>query len=162
MEPDRVKQALQHVPCGVLIVTTLDQEQRPVGFTASSFVAVSLSPATVLVCLSHEAACHGAFQQAQRIVLNILQGHHEPLARKFATRSVNKFLDAGFVHGPHGIPVLPDALIRLSCRVIGRHPYSDHTIMIAQVEQLSQASAGDALVSYRRRLLPMVLADAAP
>ncbi|GGP76113.1 flavin reductase family protein [Streptomyces abikoensis] len=56
-------QALAQVPGPVTIVTTLDGQGAPWGFTASSFCSLSLSPPLILVCLAKSwsagpAGCH--------------------------------------------------------------------------------------------------------
>jgi len=43
---------------GVTVVTTIDAEGCPFGYTASSFTAVSLAPPIVLVCLGTGADCY--------------------------------------------------------------------------------------------------------
>ena len=45
------RQALGSFPTGVTIVTTLDKDSKPIGFTANSFTSVSLEPHLILICI---------------------------------------------------------------------------------------------------------------
>ncbi|SVC41676.1 uncharacterized protein METZ01_LOCUS294530, partial [marine metagenome] len=45
------RNALGTFPTGVTIVTTLDKDNKPIGFTANSFTSVSLKPQLILICI---------------------------------------------------------------------------------------------------------------
>lgn len=150
IDQDAFKQALCSFPTGVVIAATLGSDGEPWGFTASSFTSVSLDPPLVLVCLAKGADCHHAFAAARRFSINILRSGDETLARLFATRGVSKFEGDEFTTGGHGPPVMRNAVAAIVCRKYADHDGGDHTIIVGEVESLTQASPADALVYYRR------------
>ena len=46
-----LRHALGSFPTGVTIVTSLDKNDKPIGFTANSFTSVSLDPQLILICI---------------------------------------------------------------------------------------------------------------
>lgn len=128
------REVMSRLPAAVSIVTTLDEEGRPFGFTASSVGAVSLRPPLVLVCVGRTMRSHGVFEQAAQFAISVLGSAHEGLARTFATPGADKFADHPTLRGgPDGCPVVSDAVAVLHCRVHARHDGGDHTIMLGQV-----------------------------
>jgi flavin reductase ActVB len=135
IHPELFRRAMTRLASGVTIVTTLDAEGRQRGFTASAFASLSLEPPLVLVCLDRAADSHPAFNFASSYVINVLGREHESLARRFATKGVDKFAGDEFRRGLlDGLPVLDDALVALKCGSHARHDAGDHTILIARVE----------------------------
>lgn len=133
LDPASFKQALRCFPSGVVIATALDEQDRPRGFTASSFAAVSLEPPLVLVCPAKSAECYRVFETAEWFSINLLRAADEPLARLFATRGAAKFVDGRFVSGAHGLPLLRTALATLVCRRFAQHDCGDHTVILGAV-----------------------------
>ncbi|MFJ7078927.1 flavin reductase family protein [Streptomyces sp. NPDC098781] len=136
-------------PSGLTIVTTVDGEGEPWGFTASAFCSLSLDPPLVLVCLSTTAQCHPAFETCDSWAIHVIKPEHKDLAIRFGTRGADKFGGGEFVTDDRGVPVLPDAPIVLSCSAYARVLGGDHTILVGQVEDIRQGN--DAPVLYFRR-----------
>lgn len=132
----RFREAMASFPSGVTIVTTVDEDGRPWGFTASAFSSVSAEPPLVLVCLSRTAECHPVFERSTRWTVNILNDGHQPLARRFATRGADKFSGDEFRLDPEGVPYLPDASARLHVSAYDRHVSGDHTILVGRVHDV--------------------------
>lgn len=149
MDPDTLVNALAKFPTGVTIVTTLDRIGRPWGFTASSFTSLSLNPPQVLICLARNANCYITFSKTDRFAVNILKYKHEPLARRFAAKGVDKFTGGEFLCGDLGLPVLTDALAVLACEVASRIPSGDHTIIIGDV-RTARSGYGEPAVYHDR------------
>ncbi|WNZ12908.1 flavin reductase family protein [Streptomyces sp. 11x1] len=137
------REAMASFPSGVTIVTTVDEDGRPWGFTASAFSSVSAEPPLVQVSLSRSAECHPVFERSSRWAINILHDGHHALARRFATRGADKFAGNEFRLTPEGLPYLPDASVRLDVSAYDRHVSGDHTILVARVHdvQLGQEPA---------------------
>lgn len=144
------KRAMASFPSGVVVVTTTDAEGKAWGFTASSFSSVSLDPPLVLVCLATTAECYAAFENARLVSINILRTEDELLARRFATRGARKFEGDDLVAGPHGMPLVRDAVASLICRKFNELLCGDHRIIVAQVDEVRCNDEADAMVHYRR------------
>lgn len=96
---DKFKKAMSHYASGVTIVTTIDDDGKKWGFTASSFSSLSLEPPMILVCLAQTADCFDAFNQADIFSVNIIGPEYEELAYRFAKKNVNKFSGGEFIDG---------------------------------------------------------------
>jgi flavin reductase ActVB len=137
-------------PSGVTIVTTVDEQGRRRGFTASAFTFLSWEPPQVLVCLDRSADCHPSFSTAEGFAVNILRAEHEELARRFATKGIDKFAGGQFECGELRLPILRDALAALECRTTARLPSGDHTILVGEAVAI-RLQAGTPAVLYDRR-----------
>jgi flavin reductase (DIM6/NTAB) family NADH-FMN oxidoreductase RutF len=51
VDPAVFRDAMGHFPSGVCVVTTIDPQSKPWGFTANAFSSLSLEPPLILVCL---------------------------------------------------------------------------------------------------------------
>lgn len=144
------RDAMARFPSGVTIVTTLDESGRPHGFTASSFCSVSAEPPLVLVCLAKSANSYPVFAHNDRFAISILQDDHVPLARRFASKSADKFTGSGFVRTPRGAIVLEDALAVIECSVHRRYEAGDHMIIVGEVERVSLGDRRRPVVYFDR------------
>jgi len=135
---------------GVTVVTTCDPGGRPAGLTANAVTSVSLEPPLVLVCVDRRAECHPHFLATGRFVVNILAADQEPLSSRFARSGTDKFAGIAYETTPEGLPLLPDTLGRLDCRIVTTHEGGDHVIHVGQVER-AEAREGEPLLFFRGR-----------
>lgn len=144
------KDALANFASGVTIVTTIDDSGTPRGFTATAFTSVSGSPPQILVCLDTQAECYAAFSISERFAVNILAGHQEEVAMRFASKGSDKFRDLRYRTGEGEVPILDEAAAVLQCRVEERIESGDHLILIGEVT-LSHSRDHRPLIYFRRR-----------
>jgi flavin reductase (DIM6/NTAB) family NADH-FMN oxidoreductase RutF len=154
--PDEFRRALGHFATGVTIVTTLDDESRPTGLTASAMSSVSLDPPLVLVCVSHKSQSYPSFQPGRRFAVNVLASDQEALARRFASSSLSgaeKFEGIAYHQSALGVPVIDQALAEFECTIVHAYPGGDHTIFVGQVESLDAHGdhGREPLLYYRGR-----------
>ena len=125
---------------GVTIIT-VDLEGEVHGMTANAFASVSLDPMLVLVCVDHTTRTHAHLHAKKRFGINVLcQGQKaisEYYARPERTHE-NAEAEAGarFERTKHGTPVLQGSLAYLECRLDSAQVAGDHTIFIAEVEDV--------------------------
>ncbi|MGW2842050.1 flavin reductase family protein [Streptomyces sp. NPDC001493] len=130
---DDFRAAMARFASGVVVVTTLDTDGKPRGFTASSFCSVSLRPPLVLVCLANSAESFAAFNSCGPFAVSVLGSEHGSLAQRFATRGADKFTPGGLSPTPRGLPAVDGALVELDCEVHARHQAGDHMILVGRV-----------------------------
>jgi len=150
----RFQEAMATFPSGVTIMTTVDGEGRPWGFTASSFCSLSLDPPLVLVCLAKNAQCHPAFERSDDWVVQIVHAEHLDLVKRFATKGADKFGGGEFVSDDRGVPMLPDASVVLRCSAHARYDGGDHTILVARVHDVELRETAPVLY-FRRDFHPL-------
>lgn len=136
---------------GVTIVTTVDAEGVPQGFTATSFCSLSVDPPLILVCVTKSARCYAAFASCTHFAASLLQPAHTALARRFGSRADDKFAHGPFSPTGRGIPVVDEALAVVECAVHDRHDGGDHTILVGRVEA-TRVGPGRPAVYFERAM----------
>ncbi len=125
---------------GVTVIT-VDYEGEVQGMTANAFSSVSLEPQLVLVCVDHKARTHAHLHAKKRFGVNILAEGQRAVSDYYARPDrdhdqAEQEVGARFDRTPHGTPVLHGALAYLECRLHTAQEAGDHTIFIAEVEDL--------------------------
>lgn len=133
---DDFVRAMARVPGPVTVVTTLDPQGRPWGFTASSFSSLSLRPPLVLVCLDKTASTHGAFVSASHFLVNVLAEGQADVARRFARSGVDRFAAGDTRPCELGLPGVPYACARLACSLFQVIDVGDHSILVGRVHSV--------------------------
>jgi len=125
---------------GVTIIT-VDLEGEVHGMTANAFASVSLDPMLVLVCVDHTTRTHAHLHSKKRFGVNVLCEDHRGISEYYARPErdhENAAVEAGarFDRTARGTPVLHGALAYLECRLHSAQAAGDHTIFIAEVEEV--------------------------
>ena len=146
------RRALGCFATGVTIIT-LDDDGEVHGMTANAFASVSLEPMLVLVCVDHKARTHAHLHARKRFGVNVLSESQQAISGYYARpeREHDKAEEqagAHFDRTAHGTPVLHEALAYLECRLHTAHEAGDHTIFIAEVEDIV-VRQGDPLLFFR-------------
>lgn len=129
------RRALGTYPTGVTVVTTLAQDETPVGITVNSFVSVSLEPPLVLWALNVRSPKLAAFEAAPRFAVNVLGEDQAGLSRHFASRQPDLFKTVATRPGLAGMPLIAGAAAHIQCRSHARHDGGDHVILVGRVER---------------------------
>src|SRR5205807_909836 len=124
-----------------ITVITLDSENEVHGMTANAFTSVSLDPMLVLVCVDQRARTHAHLHAKKRFGVNILAEDQRAISEYYArpTRTHDRAAEeagAAFERTALGTPVLRGALAYLECRLHTAQDAGDHTIFIAEVEDV--------------------------
>jgi flavin reductase (DIM6/NTAB) family NADH-FMN oxidoreductase RutF len=137
---------------GVTIVT-LDLDGEVHGMTANAFASVSLDPLLLLVCVDHSARTHAHLHAKKRFGINILAESQREISEYYARpvhvhEQAEEEAGARFDRTTHGTPVLHGALAYLECRLQSTQEAGDHTIFIAEVEDVV-VRQGEPLLFFR-------------
>src|SRR5262249_42577789 len=148
VDKQEFRRVLGHFAAGVTVITTVGDDGKPYGLTATAFTSVSLEPPLVLVCVDKRSESHPHFHVSGVFAVNFLTTDHEHLSRRFAVSGGDKFTDLAVDGGVTGAPLLRDALGHLECRTVEVFEGGDHTIFLGQVEA-ADARDGEPLVYFR-------------
>jgi flavin reductase (DIM6/NTAB) family NADH-FMN oxidoreductase RutF len=148
IDKQEFRRVLGHFAAGVTIVTTVGDDGKPYGLTATAVTSVSLEPPLVLVCVDKRSDSHPHFHTSQVFAVNLLAADHEPLSRRFAVSGGDKFDGLAMRRGSTSAPLLADALGYIECRTVNVIDAGDHTIFLGQVEA-ADAREGEPLVYFR-------------
>ncbi|WP_026942016.1 flavin reductase [Hellea balneolensis] len=132
-DPHQFRNALGQFATGVTIVTTLDNDAKPVGVTASSFNSVSLDPPLVLWSLAKTAHSMPAYQNSGGFNVHVLASHQSDLSNQFARPSDDKFKDIDWVPCENGFPLLPEYAALFRCKTHFQYEGGDHIIFVGEV-----------------------------
>lgn len=137
---------------GVTIIT-VDLEGEVHGMTANAFASVSLDPLLVLVCVDHSTRTHAHLHAKKRFGINVLRENQQAISEYYASPErthENAEAEAGarFERTRHGTPVLQGSLAYLECRLHSAQIAGDHTIFIAEVEDVVVCE-GDPLLFFK-------------
>jgi flavin reductase (DIM6/NTAB) family NADH-FMN oxidoreductase RutF len=137
---------------GITVITTVDREGGPVGFTANSFTALSLDPPLILFCLDRNATCFESFHRNRHFAVNILTTDQQDISSRFAKSGADKWSGVEFCSGESGAPILAGCLANLECQVDEVFEGGDHVIFIGKVTALrSSGDEAQPLLYYRGR-----------
>lgn len=128
-----LRKAFATFPTGVTVVTTLDENKRPRGFTANSFSSVSLTPPLVSVCIALTAASYGTFVKSGHFAISVLSNKQSCVSQLFGSKNPDKFDRTNWHPGKSGMPVIDNCLAHFECKVESDVEAGDHTILIGRV-----------------------------
>jgi flavin reductase (DIM6/NTAB) family NADH-FMN oxidoreductase RutF len=137
---------------GVTIIT-LDLDGEVHGMTANAFTSVSIDPLLVLVCVDHSTRTHAHMHAKKRFGINVLCEDQRAISEYYARPArTHEHAEAEawarFERTSHGTPMLEGALAYLECRLHSSEEAGDHTIFIAEVEDVV-VREGDPLLFFR-------------
>lgn len=133
IDPRALRDAFGCFMTGVTVVTTLDSEGAPQGFTANSFSSVSLDPPLLLVSLANASRNLETFAKGNGFAVNILAEGQKDLSGTFARPSENRFADVYWRKGPVGSPLIAGVSAWFDCTLEQTVLAGDHTILIGRV-----------------------------
>jgi flavin reductase (DIM6/NTAB) family NADH-FMN oxidoreductase RutF len=152
LNPAKFREAMGCFATGVTIIT-VDLEGVVHGMTANAFASVSLDPLLVLVCVDHRTKTHAHLHAKKRFGVNVLREDQQAISEYYARAgrsddTAESEAGARFECTGHGTPVLRGALAYLECSLHSAEEAGDHTIFIAEVEDVV-VREGDPLLFFR-------------
>ena len=144
---DEFRDVIGHFATGVTVITAVS-EGKPLGTTASAVSSLSLDPPMLLICMNRQSATGAAVSREGRFAVNILDAQQGELAKRFASKTPDKFAGVEATAGCFGEPLLTGALAHVECRVVEDVSGGTHTVFLAEVER-AQAGVGTPLAYYR-------------
>lgn len=119
---DALKAAFREHASGVTIVTSVDQDGRPVGFTASSVTSLGSNPPLVSFNVAQGASFYEVLCKPEaKVALHMLSADNLDLAQRLSGDREQRFEAENWQRGPHNLPVFdgtPAVLIGQIRRVV--------------------------------------------
>jgi len=134
------RKAMGGFATGVTIIT-VDLEGEVHGMTANAFTSVSLDPMLVLVCVDASTRTHTHLHAKKRFGINVLCEDQRAISEYYARpdrthEHAETEAGARFDRTKQGTPMLHGSLAYLECRLRSAEDAGDHTIFIAEVEDV--------------------------
>jgi flavin reductase (DIM6/NTAB) family NADH-FMN oxidoreductase RutF len=134
-------------PTGVTALCAMDGD-RPIGMTASAFVAISLNPALVSVCIKHGSWTWQQLRAQERVGISFLGRDHAAAARQLAQRGDDRFQGLDYEVTGDGALFLAGATAWLECAVEQEIAAGDHDIVLFRLYRASVTEAVMPLVFH--------------
>lgn len=131
------RDVLGHFPTGVVLVTGIAEDGKPVGMILGSFTSVSLDPPIVAFLPARESSTFKRLQTVSQFCVNVLAADQTEVCRAFSRKDVNdKF--AGFAWRPSasGAPILDGVVASIDCTLDRVLEAGDHFIVLGNVDDL--------------------------
>jgi flavin reductase (DIM6/NTAB) family NADH-FMN oxidoreductase RutF/DNA-binding GntR family transcriptional regulator len=141
------RDVIGHFASGVTVIT-VTHDDKPHGTTASAVSSLSLEPPMVLICMNKASSTGQAISSARAFAINILNEEQSALAQRFATKVPDKFAGTPVTTGPHGQPLLSDALATIECEVVEDVSGGTHTVFLGEVRSAT-SNEGSPLAYFR-------------
>jgi flavin reductase (DIM6/NTAB) family NADH-FMN oxidoreductase RutF len=125
--------AFGRFPSGITAVCALGEDGTPIGIAASSFVAVSLEPPLVGVCVQHTSTTWPVLRERPRIGLSVLGDTQDLACRRLASKDGDRFAGLDWETTPEGALLLHGATAWLDCSIERTVTAGDHDIVLFRV-----------------------------
>lgn len=133
MEDRLFRTAMGKFATGVTVITTKVGENEH-GMTANAFMSVSLNPKLVLISIGEKANMNQLIKQSGQFAVSVLNENQQELSAYFAGQ-IKEERNIEFDQF-NGLPVIPDALVNVTCNVHESVVAGDHTLYIGEVTDL--------------------------
>ncbi|MFJ7095852.1 flavin reductase family protein [Streptomyces mirabilis] len=124
-------------PTVVAIITALDEQGEPRGFTCNAVCSVSAARPMLLIGVGKQSQTLSALVSAGAFVVNFLAASGEHASQVFAGKGQDKFAGLNWQPSAHagGAPILTDiALAYAECRTVQTVDAGDHWLLIAEID----------------------------
>jgi flavin reductase (DIM6/NTAB) family NADH-FMN oxidoreductase RutF/pimeloyl-ACP methyl ester carboxylesterase len=148
-EPRLLRDALGCFATGVTVITTLDKNGMPLGFTANSFASVSLDPPLVLFCVKRESPSVPALRKRRAFAVNVLHIGQQVVSSRFSSRNVDRFAETEWEVWDHQVPIILDAAANVECTIDEILDGGDHVIVIGLVKRVHFDASRDPLLYFQ-------------
>jgi flavin reductase (DIM6/NTAB) family NADH-FMN oxidoreductase RutF len=135
------RRALGAFVTGVTVVTTVQADGSPRGFTANSFTSVSLDPPLVLVCIAKTASSHAVFSTTDHFAVSVLADAQKSVSGVFASKSPDKFSQVDWHARVTGAPLMNGAAASFDCKTHDVVDAGDHIILIGRVVDFTHTTS---------------------
>lgn len=143
------KAALGNYPTGVTVVTTMNDDDVPLGLTVNSFASVSLDPLLILWSIDKRVSTYDYFVKSKKFAVHILASNQSEICYLFAARDIDRFSNCEWETSSHNLPILSDVAAVLQCEMYQAVEAGDHTILIGKVIEISGQNE-DPLLYHKR------------
>lgn len=144
------KQAFRRHAAGVAIITALDPEGRPVGFTATSLASLSAVPPLASFNMARSASSWRAISETEHVAIHMLGARNRAVAEIMARSADERFIGDHWRPGPNGLPIITGVTAWMTGRILERVSAHNNAVVIVQIET-GGLGAEDAPLLYHER-----------
>lgn len=147
---DALRAAFRRHASGVAVITTIDADNNPIGFTATSMTSLGSNPALVTFNVARGSSSWPALSQATHLALHMLGSRNLSLAQKMAADHTKRFLDKDWDFSEHGLPVFKEVTAVLFAKVREYHHIEQNAVFVTEVLSGKTGTSDKALLYNER------------
>jgi flavin reductase (DIM6/NTAB) family NADH-FMN oxidoreductase RutF len=144
------KSAFRRLAAGVTVVTALQADGAPAGFTATSVASLAAIPPMATFNMARKASAWPAIEQTDHLLIHFLGVRNRAAAETLSLDAEYRFQGDHWAPGPLGLPRLHDVPAWMLCRIIGRYPVEESAVVVVQIED-GALGAEDIPLLYHER-----------
>jgi flavin reductase (DIM6/NTAB) family NADH-FMN oxidoreductase RutF len=147
---EALKATFRRHASGVAIITMLDAEAKPVGFTATSVTSLGANPPLLTFNVARGASSWPAIAKKGYVAVHTLGAEDVELARKLAGPKELRFNSEDWYRGPENLPIFSAASAVLIGKIRDLHDVEANAVVVVDViEGLVGAEKGGLLYHQR-------------
>jgi len=147
---DALRASFRRHASGVAVITTIDAEGNPVGFTATSMTSLGATPPLVMFSVARGASSWTSISNAKYIAIHTLGEANLELAQRMAADHTVRFTAGDWYRGPHELPVFEAATSAMICKVRQVINIENNAVVISDVIAGAEGKMDEALLYYQR------------
>lgn len=148
IDPDQERGEITRVLTGVvngLYVVTSGPVETPAVMAVSMVSQVSAEPPLLMMAVRHNRRFRTPLEETQGFVLHLLPIDDIGLIERLKGPPQTRLRDLTVEPSPRGLPLLPDTLAALECRLVETLTPGDHVLYFGQVAWARRFREGRAL-----------------
>jgi flavin reductase (DIM6/NTAB) family NADH-FMN oxidoreductase RutF len=145
------KYAFRRHAAGVAVITTIDSDGKPHGFTATSLASLAAEPPLVTFNMAQISTSWPSMSVGSYVAVHMMGARSRPLAEKMAGDHDLRFTGDHWHVGPHGLPILDGVPAWMLAKIVEIHLVHANAVIVAQVESGELGDEDDALLYNQRR-----------
>lgn len=150
---EALKNTFRNHASGVCVITLLDQDSKPVGFTATSVTSLGATPPLASFNVASGSSTWPALCNATWVAIHTLGEENQSLAVKMATDHTKRFLDDDWEFGPKGLPIFHGATSVLIAAIREVHAVENNAVVIVDIVDGLSGVEQRPLIYFQRNYL---------
>ena len=139
VDPLAFRRAFRRHASTVVVVTHLDGAGAPRGMTATSMVALSASPPSLLVCIDRATRTHEEVMRAREFGVDLLSTQQRRIGVHCAQRGTDKLLRPSWLATDppaSASPRLAKSVVHVDCTIETALDAFTHTIVVGRIRSI--------------------------
>lgn len=150
-DQDAFRLAFRRLAAGVSVVTAVDADGVPAGFTATSLASLAAVPPMATFNMARAASSWRAVEQSEHVLIHILGTRNRAAAHTMSLDAQLRFRGDHWAPGPLGIPQLTDVPAWMLGRIIGRYPVEQSALVVVRIEDGGLGEPDEPLLYHERQ-----------
>ena len=138
---------------GVSVITLLDAEGKPAGFTATSMTSLGANPPLASFNVARGSSTWPSLLAGKHVAIHTLGERNLELAQRMAADHTLRFSKNDWQIGPFSVPVFTDATSVLIGKIREIHDVENNAVIIVDVIEGLLGLEAPALLYYQRHYM---------